>query len=46
MKKLWMKYKKDDIWLAFKVARQDCQKCLNDAKMMVISNKVWNVVQI
>ena len=33
-------YKRDDLWLAFKAARQDYQKCLNDAKMMAISNKV------
>ena len=38
--KLWRKYKRDDFWLAFKVARQDYQKCLNDAKTIVISNKV------
>ena len=38
--KLWRKYKRDDLWLALKVARQDYQKCLNDAQMMVISNKV------
>ena len=29
-----------DLWLAFKVARQDYCKSLNDAKMMLISNKV------
>ena len=38
--KLWRKYKRKDLWLAFKVARQDYHKSLNDAKMMVISNKV------
>ena len=38
--KLWRKYKRKDLWLAFKVARQDYRKSLNDAKMMVISNKV------
>ena len=38
--KLWRKYKRKDFWLAFKVARQDYHKSLNDAKMMVISNKV------
>ena len=38
--KLWRKYKRKDLWLAFKVARQHYRKSLNDAKMMVISNKV------
>ena len=38
--KLWRKYKRTDLWLAFKVARQDYCRCLNDAKTMVISNKV------
>ena len=38
--KLWRKYKRKDLWLAFKVARQDYHKSLNDAKMMVICNKV------
>ena len=38
--KLWRKYKRKDLWLAFKVARKDYCKSLNDAKMMVISSKV------
>ena len=38
--KLWIKYKRKDLWLAFKVAKQDYCKSLNDAKIMVISNKV------
>ena len=40
MEKLWRKYKRKDLWLAFKVARQDYRKSLNDAKRMMISNKV------
>ena len=40
MEKLWRKYKRKDLWLAFKVARQDYHKSLNNAKRMVISNKV------
>ena len=38
--RLWRKYKMKDLWLAFKVARQNYCKSLNDAKTMVISNKV------
>ena len=38
--KLWRKCKRKDLWLAFKVAKQDYSKSLNDVKMMVISNKV------
>ena len=38
--KLWIKFKRKDLWLAFKVARKDYRKSLNDAKMMVINNKV------
>ena len=37
---LWRKYKRNDLWLAFKATRQDYCKCLNDVKTMVISNKV------
>ena len=38
--KLWQKYKWNDLWLAFKVARQDYCRSLNEAKTMVISKKV------
>ena len=38
--KLWRKYKRNDRWLAFKVARQDYCRSLNEAKTMVISKKV------
>ena len=38
--KLWRKYKRNDLWLAFKVARQDYHRSMNEAKTMVISKKV------